>query len=369
MAELRSGVARFCRLLREEYGFDIGQAQAHEALTALEAAGVGDPQRARYALRMICCSKHQEIEPFNRAFAAFFTSDARGVRQPRPPRSEAGDDAPHAPPASRRDAQDEPTTADAWQMMRAKYSPSASHASIDAAIPDAGLAQTLTDAGRLISALHLGRSRRWRPHVRGSRLDFRRTLRSSLQSGGDPLHVRTLGHPLRNPRILLLIDASRSMSAHAPALLQFGFALARRSRRTKVFVFSTELLDITRELRTLRRPADDVLALSGEAWGGGTRIGAALRGLTRRYASHIDRDTLLIVASDGLDTGQPTELRDAMRDLYRRTAGIIWLNPHAGSPAFEPSARAMRTALPYVSALLSSRDLRSLSDAAQRLRR
>src|SRR5689334_13240058 len=42
-----------------------------------------------------------------------------------------------------------------------------------------------------------------------------------------------------------------------------------------------------------------------------------------------------------------SSLQRAMRDIHRRSAGIIWLNPHAGEAGFEPSAKAIKTALPY----------------------
>jgi uncharacterized protein with von Willebrand factor type A (vWA) domain len=200
-------------------------------------------------------------------------------------------------------------------------------------------------------------------------LDIRRTLRSSLESGGDPLRLRTFGHPLRNPRIVLVIDASRSMADYAQALLQFGYALCRRSRRASVFVFSTALTEITRELRRLPNAQERAIELAGETWGGGTRLGGALREFAKIYSSRIDADTLVLIASDGLDTADTSDVREALRRIYRASAGIIWLNPHAGAPGFAPTARAMQAAMPYVSALLDAKDLRAVATAARTLRR
>ncbi len=369
MVNLTTNVLAFCTLLRTEYAFDIGHAQAHEALRAVETIGIRDRERIRYALRLVCCSKAEQIEVFDRAFDAFFGKLDRARQQHRPAKTDAS--APSTPdePTARRELQDDDAPTNARKMMRARYSPVASQTREGPVVPDAGLAETLADASRLIASLRLGRSRRWKPHVRGRRFDLRRTLRSSLQTSGDPVQIRTLGHPLRNPRIVLLLDASRSMSDYAQPLLQFAYALCQRSRRTSVFVFSTGLHEITRDLREMMRTGERHLESLGEAWGGGTRIGACLSEFVRTSSSRLDADTLVIVASDGLDIGEVRQLESAMRHIYRRCAGVIWLNPHTGTPGFEPTARGMQAALPYISALLDAKDLQSIGHAARYLRR
>lgn len=359
----------FATLLRTEYDVPAAHAQAYEALRALDAVGIEDAERVRYALRATFCTKQEELERFDRAFDAFFGNFAQGVRQPHAAQPEGLDAESQAVQPRRREPDAEKTTGQAWQALQARYSPQASETHAAPVIPAAGLAEALADASRLIAALHLGRSRRWKPHVRGKRFDLRRTLRASLQTGGDPVRIRTLGHPLRNPRIVLFLDASRSMSQHAEALLQFAYALCQRSHRTSVFVFSTALREITRDLRKTTHEAMHPLHALGEAWGGGTRIGACLLDFVRTRGSRLDADTLVIIASDGLDVGDIAHLERAMREISRRCAGIIWLNPYAGARGFTPSARGMQTALPYICALLDSNDLRSVRTAARHLRR
>jgi uncharacterized protein with von Willebrand factor type A (vWA) domain len=253
--------------------------------------------------------------------------------------------------------------------MRARYSPAAARSPQAPSVPAARLTQTFANAERLIAALRLGRSRRWKPQARGARFDLRRTLRASLQTGAEPVRLHALGHPLRNPRVVLLVDGSRSMADHAPELLQFGYALCRRSPRASVFIFSTELREITRQLRAHVPGPERRLESLGEAWGGGTRIGASLSTFVRAHGSRLNADTLTIVASDGLDVGDLAELRDAMRAIRRRCAGIIWLNPHAGHRAFEPAARGMQIALPYICALVDAKNFHALHAAARRLGR
>lgn len=366
--DLLGAIVEFAALLRTEYDIPAGHADAHEALRALEAVGVAGRERVRHALRATFCTKQDQIAAFDRAFDAFFGDFARGVRQPRPAPPEIAESLPKAAARGRSDPEDLEAGA-ASHVLQARYSPQASRAHAVPTIPAAGLAEALADASRLIAALRLGRTRRWKPHLRGKRFDLRRTLRASLQTGGDPVHLRTLGHPLRNPRIVLFLDASRSMSQHSDELLQFAYALCRRSQRASVFAFSTALREITRDLRKTVHGAAKPLEDLGEAWGGGTRIGACLLEFVRTRLSRIDADTLVIVASDGLDVGEIAHLQRAMREISRRCAGIFWLNPHAGRTGFEPSARGMQAALPYVSALLDATDLHALGAAAHHLRR
>jgi uncharacterized protein len=181
------------------------------------------------------------------------------------------------------------------------------------------------------------------PH--GSRFDFRRTLRRSLGTGGEALQAFWLGHPKRNPRIVLLLDGSRSMQEHTTPVLQFAYALAQRSRRVDVFTFSTKLEDITHHLR------GRVLELPAKlgAWGGGTKIGENLRRFLSEHGTRVlSPDTLVLVSSDGLDVGDVMHLEYAMRELRRRSFGVIWLNPLASHRDFAPTARGMKAALPYL---------------------
>jgi uncharacterized protein with von Willebrand factor type A (vWA) domain len=393
-ANFASNIQMFCGVLRRDYGFALAPADVRDALRAAEAVGIANPGRVRTALRLVCCTSPESRETFERAYDAFFWR-AHPAAQPRTAANRVlesraagalGEDVDHPkagsedndavetfePAASKRRRPATPagtTDAQAWMSMLARYSPIAASAEPPELTGEAHDA-LLIAAARLIASVRAGRSREWRPSPRGRRLDLRRTLRSSLRSAGDPLHVRRFGHPARNPRLVILLDGSRSMSDHRALLLGFAHAMVQRSSRTSVWLFSTGLRDVTRDLRSAHRTGRRVLRELGEAWGGGTRIGGALLDFVRSDgARNVDDDTTVLIFSDGLDAGETDELRRALRDMRSRGARIIWVNPHAALAGFVPSARAMRAALPLLDALVGARDVRDLHDLPERIRR
>jgi uncharacterized protein len=355
--DLAARVAAFCRDLRDAHGFTIGAAETRDALRVLEMLGVRERATVRAGMRAVCCSKVDEIEPFDDAFEAFFTSAAQGAPQPK--LAEAGATEESAPPRLHPEP-DEASIADAWMAMYARYSPIDGAAEAPSVARD-GMDEALTQARRLIARVKLGRSRRWRPQPHGERFDLRRTLRAGLRSGGDLITLHRLGHPRRNPRFVLLVDGSRSMTEYGGPILQFAAAMCRRSRRARAFLFSTRLREVTRELRDAGVGGESRLADLGEAWGGGTRIGASLTQFVRACGAGMTDQTYAMIFSDGFDVGDTDRVARAMREIARRCATVVWVNPHAGLPGFAPDARGMKAALPYIDRLVSVEELRSLA--------
>jgi uncharacterized protein with von Willebrand factor type A (vWA) domain len=376
-ASLPENLAAFCRDLRRAHGFLAGTHEMLDAARALTSADLGDERKVRDALRPILSSSFSEARRFDAAFAAFFLS--RGVRQEehatalqRPsstrdvnsaPAREASTSGTHEPgdhegdlstadAASAEAVPDPRDAADgdrATGLLRSRYSP----IDVDSALgPQVGPveAEWREAARSLVRRIHLGVSRRWRPGKRGRRFDLRRTLRASLQTGGDPVSRRWLHRTPRRPRFVLLVDGSRSMTAYWQPSLELAVAMAAATARLEVFVFSTTVERVTGDVRSAA--AGDRTRLAGlrTAWGGGTSIGSAIGALVQRSGKRLlGRDTVVIIVSDGLDVGRPETLRDAMRELQRRSAGVVWLNPLAGTPGYQPTAGAMRAARPFVS--------------------
>jgi uncharacterized protein with von Willebrand factor type A (vWA) domain len=125
-----------------------------------------------------------------------------------------------------------------------------------------------------------------------------------------------------------------------------------------VFTFSTAIERVTVDVRRAVRGTRRRLPHLESSWGGGTCIGACFAAFLRQFGERvISRDTIVIVASDGLDLGEPDVLRASMREMSRRSAGLVWLNPLLETPGYEPTALGMSTARPFVSMLSSANDL------------
>jgi uncharacterized protein with von Willebrand factor type A (vWA) domain len=155
------------------------------------------------------------------------------------------------------------------------------------------------------------------------------------------------------------------MAPYARMLLQYMQACVAARRRVEAFAFGTRLTRLTGELagrdpdRALRRATDAVTDFSG-----GTRIGAALAELNRQHGRRVGRGAVVVILSDGWDRGEPELLEIEMARLRRSAHRLVWLNPLAAHPDFEPLARGMRAAVPHTDELLPGNSLASLEDLA-----
>jgi uncharacterized protein with von Willebrand factor type A (vWA) domain len=386
-AGLPENLAAFCEVLRHQHGFQIGPGQLRDAARALDVVDIASERSVRHALRPILGSTLADVAVFDEAFTRFFFPGPAGVRQDQIPstRREPGTDANGrdiAPQQARHALPPGTDVDEAFSLGGGSMSPlestgdrveeatvftPSSYSPLDASRFEAPqlprVDRAWRDAARaFVRRLHLGLSRRWRPASRGRRFDLRRTLRAGLQTGGEALSPRWRHRPRRTPRVVLLVDGSRSMSSSAGTALQMAVALASATVRVEVFTFSTWLQRVTDEVR--RAAAGEVRCLDRlhHAWAGGTAIGACLRDFLQRFGERmVGRDTVVMIASDGLDVGMPDVLRDAMRELHRRSAGIVWLNPLLETDGYEPTAAGMSAARPYVTTFASVNDQAGLA--------
>jgi uncharacterized protein with von Willebrand factor type A (vWA) domain len=376
-AKLSDNLLNFFATLRT-HGFLVGPAETQQALQAMEIIDISDRIQVKTALGCIVCASAEQEALFDLLFRAYFLPRTSAV----PPESQAlatpGDgeeEDEQAPQQQKRqqssgaqdsgavggdilEGSDDDASAESGATLHAFFSPYGQQ--YQGALELAGDSdEALLEAARLLlMRIRLGRSRRWRSMPHGSRLHFRRTLRRALSTGGETLYPAYLGHPLRKPRFVLLLDGSRSMSSYSDTLLRFAQALTQRSARVEVFVFSTALKRVTYQLRkSASRNIPIRITELGEAWGGGTKIGAALQQFVRDYGMRLlTRDTLVMIASDGLDTGNAEVLGRAMRDIARRSGGVVWLNPLLETEGYQPLAAGMQAALPHIDTFASAND-------------
>ena len=171
----------------------------------------------------------------------------------------------------------------------------------------------------------------------------------------------------RPRRVVILCDISGSMASYSRVLLRFMHAGVISGGRLEAFVLGTHLTRITRELSN--RDPDQALKGAAEAvkdWSGGTRLGDTIKEFVDRWGQRgIARGSVLVILSDGWDRGDVAVLDEQMMRLSRLAHKIIWVNPLKAAPGYQPLARGMATALPYVDEFLSGHNFESLEELAR----
>ena len=206
------------------------------------------------------------------------------------------------------------------------------------------------------------RSRRLGVGATGSRIALRATMAASRRTGGEAFALRRLEAVRRPLPVTLLCDVSQSMQSHSTAYLHLMRAFAR-SRQAETFAFSTSLTRLTPALR--QASPTTAMALASEQVVdryGGTHLAGCLKELLASRHAHGIRGGVLVIASDGWDSDPPGLLRATMARASRRARRVVWLNPRAAVPGFQPLVGSMAAALPYCDAFLPAHTLRGLDD-------
>jgi hypothetical protein len=216
---------------------------------------------------------------------------------------------------------------------------------------------------RLTLAVPTRRSRRERQDPRGRRADLRATLRHARRTGGHPFGIIKKSPTLRPRRLVVLCDISGSMEPYARAMLQLLYCAAGGAR-AEVFCFATRLTRLTGALA--HGQPGLALQQAGQAapdWLGGTRIGASLKEFNDRFGQRgLARGAVVVVVSDGWDTGDPATVRREMQRLSRLAFRIVWVNPRSHRPGYQPLAGGMAAAWPYCDAVVSAHRLDALGE-------
>jgi uncharacterized protein with von Willebrand factor type A (vWA) domain len=374
---LGAAVTRFAALLRAQ-GLPVTLIQVLDAVRALDHLDITDRGELYLGFRTVFVSRPEETPIFDRCFDAFWRAGEGGDQNiPGLMAPSAGADAPELAIPGGGEQKREALALDTWGEDEGEergeplgvpaVSDQESLVGQDFATfaPDQlneVLRLTIQIARRLARRI----SRRRRPVRRRGRVDLRRTLRANL-TRADLIELRFRARKRKKTKLVLLCDVSGSMDLYSRFLLQFLFAVQNVFRRVETFTFSTRLTRITDHLRS--RSYRQVLRRLGEVrdWSGGTRIGESLAEFNREWGRTVDRRTIVIILSDGWDTGDPDVLATELLRIKRRAARVIWLNPLLGNPSYEPLTRGMAAALPLVDHFAPAHNLASLRDLAQRL--
>ncbi|NUT25931.1 MAG: VWA domain-containing protein, partial [Streptomyces sp.] len=344
-------------------GVDASAERVHAFLGAVDALRPGMRADVYWAGRLTLCGDRDDLERYDRVFAACFDAGKpagrHGVPAPAPRlrlvvrealadgRREEGDDVEQAPPVA--------AFASSAEVLRHR-----DVADLDAA--------ERAQVRRLLAAFALRgetrRSPRRRPARRGA-VDPHRTVRELLRHGGEPALLRRHTRTERPRRVVLLVDVSGSMTPYADALLRFAHAAARGGR-TEVFTIGTRLTRVTREMS--HRDPDLAMAAVAAAvpdWRGGTRLGELLRAFLDRWGQRgMARGAVVVVLSDGWERDDPELLGNQMRRLHRLAHRVIWANPRKARPGYAPLAAGMAAALPSVDAFVEGHSVAALERLA-----
>ncbi len=377
-ADLASVASRFAARLRAA-GLPVGPERTARFATAVAVAQPQTTPALYWCALTTLVADPAEIPAFDRVFALVFgaladPAGSRGDRNvpppPSPEQTEAGaDGAPARPGQAPAVAGAQVDAADGDQIDESEQeSPYPALAALTerlggrdfASLSPEELALLVAVMRRLRLATPLRRSRRYEPGSRGRRIDLRTTLRAAQRSGGYP--VRLARHRLRHRprRLVVLCDISGSMQPYARALLQLVYAAAASGgAQAEVFTFATRLTQLTKVLAKVR--PEIALELAGRAapdWSGGTRIGEALKMFLDRYGARgMARGAVVLIISDGWETGDAAVLGEQMARLSRLAYRVVWANPRSASPQYQPLVAGMAAAWPYCDAVVSAHSL------------
>ena len=374
---MRQKLAGFARTLRDN-GFKVGLAETRDALAILASPAANSAASLRSALRGLFCATHSDWERFDHIFDAFWlgrhlrqartlagapnlaAAPKRQLGEPTPSHGEAG-----LPDRTERRSEAESDAAADGRGRREGASRFENLATTDMrhiVDPD-DVAATHALAARLARVMRARLVRREQVRRRGRRLDLRRTIHRNVSHGGTLLDLAWRRRKIKPLRLVLLLDASGSMSLYTAFFVRFLHGVVDAFREAEAFVFHTRLAHVSPSLRDRDvTRAVDKLALMAQGIGGGTRIGESLATFNRWHARRvINSRTAVMIVSDGYDTGEPEQLGQEMRRLRRRCRRIIWLNPLIGWRDYSPSARGMQAALPYVDLFAPAHNLASLA--------
>lgn len=402
--DVRSELITFVRSLRHA-GVDVSANAAIVATRALVEVGFDDEQRARAALRAALVGRPEDIDRFDRAFDKFWDRLTAHLSLAETDRSEPGaddGDPPRGHLASVGDTDlperdgvgpgEDDATLDSTHdrtgglgvagdaedtedetVATATYSPSGQPKRVSVSLsPSVGDEDLLRAVGRLSRAVATERGRQWQPATAGERADMRRSLRKSISTGGAILSVPEQRRARTASRVLVLADVSRSVLdvVDRSFLLRWLRALRTQTRNCRVFLFDTDIREVTAAFDAgSTRVAVEALRDAETAWGGGTRIGHAVTTIRDEYADAVDRRTTILIMSDGLEMGEVSELKSGMAWLSRRAATVLWLNPLAAAPDYEPSAAGIAAALPSVDGMFAFAGPDDITEIARQLTR
>jgi uncharacterized protein with von Willebrand factor type A (vWA) domain len=360
--------------------FKIGPKETRDVAQFLARSPLRPIGQSCTQLKILLSSHQEEWERFDDLFAAFWTPTGRERRavQSKSPKSGTSVNIVHGmwqnhfssdkPANGDPDpAQDVPGEGEQIEGSKEKLVASAQswkwETDYRKFLDPEEIAQAEQLAYRLARAMRNRLSRRYRSAARGSRLDFRKTMRANQCHGGDPITLIRKSRPDRPVKIVVFLDVSGSMKMYSQFFLQFVKGLVCKWIDTDAYLFHTRLVRVTDAVRDKNSvKAMTKLSLMTDGYGGGTKLAKSLGQFNSAYAKFaLTSRTVVIIISDGYDTGSPEDIAHELARLKRRAPRLVWLNPMLGWRDYEPITAAMAAAMPHIDHFAPANSLASLA--------
>jgi len=370
-------LAGFLRTLRDN-GFAVGLSEGQDAAALMAAGYAARPPLLRSAFKHLFSARKSDWDKFDGLFDAFWlgkrvrarSSVTGSARAANTPSLKGLQDAQSERAGSPIATDQVPSSDDAPQgggsegrMEGASRAENLTEVDFrKLADPDA-LEQAHAAAARLARAMRTRLTRRDLLRRRGKRLDLRRTIHRNISHGGVPITLVTRRRKDKPLRLVILLDASGSMSMYTAVFLRFIHGVLDEFREAEAFMFHTRLAyvsDAMKEKDAAR--ALDRLSIMAQGAGGGTRIGESLKTFNRWHAARVIHSrTCVMIVSDGYETGDAALLGREMAALAKRCRRIAWLNPMMAWDGYAPEAKGIKAALPFVDLYAPANTLKSLT--------
>jgi hypothetical protein len=369
---LRDHFLAFGRLLRQ-FGVPVDPRQMIDLLAALAYIEIGRYEDVYLTCRSLLVRRREHLPVFDEAWEFFWAAQRQG-----PPAGIALPDSPakelRVPRRLQRQREQQADDSQARQEqdeieIQMSYSQSEQLRQKDFA---QFTADEMDQARELMAQIsyRIARRpvRRFTPG-RGRRIDARRTMRQTLRSGGEAVTLLRKERKHKQRPLVVLCDISGSMDRYSRMLIQFVHTISAGLQHVETFVFGTRLTRITRLLE--HKDIDEAVRLVGASvldWGGGTRIGEAIRSFNFVWGRRVlGRGAVVLLISDGWDRGDPALLAAETARLHRTSHRLIWLTPLLGMPGYQPVTRGLQAALPHVDDFLPVHNLHSLEELGAKL--
>jgi uncharacterized protein len=370
-------LAGFLATLRNN-GFAVGLHEGQDAASLMTAGYAARPNLLRSAFKHLLSARKSDWDRFDGLFDAFWLGkrlrsrsitmgSAKAANNPslknlpnHPGEQHAGGDTAMDQIPSTDEAPEDRT----GEGRMEGASPAANIAEIDfRKMAEPGqIEQAHAAAARLARIMRTRLTRRDLARRRGYRLDLRRTIHGNISHGGVPISLVKRQRKEKPLRLVILLDASGSMSMYTGVFLRFIHGVLDEFRQAEAFLFHTRLAyvsDAMKEKDAAR--ALDRLSIMAQGAGGGTKIGESLQTFNRWHAARVIHSrTCVMIVSDGYETGDAVLLGREMAALSKRCRRIAWLNPMMAWEGYAPEAAGIKAALPHVDLYAPANTLNSL---------